>query len=272
MLQKPRSADLLYVANGKKGVLVLSYPSGKIVGHLVGLEASGGLCSDANGDVFVTEPRLGQIVEYAHGGTSPINTLSLQGQPNDCSSDATTGDLAVAEANSNAIAIFRGAQGTPQFYTDLDFEYLRYCAYDSQGDLFIDGPINGSTGGLTELRAGSTTFTNITLNKDISPFGDLQWHGKYLALQGGFGLPLKVYRIQISGSNGQIVRTTTLKGVRRIGFTWIQESYIVASIYGPSGARRHIGFWPYPSGGNLVKMISPGKPLYGVTVSVAPSR
>ncbi|MGA7201587.1 MAG: hypothetical protein WBX26_07145 [Candidatus Cybelea sp.] len=91
-------SDLLYVANHKGGVYVLTYPQGQLIGELsLPYEPmSGGICSDSDGNIFV--PDEYEILEYAHGGTQPIATLSDDGgygYPNGCAVDPSTGNLAV---------------------------------------------------------------------------------------------------------------------------------------------------------------------------------
>ncbi|MGA9946057.1 MAG: hypothetical protein WBP75_13570, partial [Candidatus Cybelea sp.] len=87
--------DLLYVSDwGTGDVYAYSYPKRKLQGKLTGLMPTG-LCVDKKGDVFVDNSR--EILEYAHGGTSPIATLDDSGSyPTVCSIDRVTGDLAVA--------------------------------------------------------------------------------------------------------------------------------------------------------------------------------
>src|SRR6202042_651602 len=103
--------DLVYISSYANAVYVYSYPAGPLVGTLTGFNNPIGLCSDAKGNVWVTNASGGNIVEYAHGGTSPIATLQDSGQtPEDCAVDPTTGNLAVADLYSNA-AIYTNDQG-----------------------------------------------------------------------------------------------------------------------------------------------------------------
>ncbi len=71
------SGDLLYAFDS--GVLwVFSYPEGTPQGQIdLAAGGTGNLCSDNNGNVFVPpcNPQP-EILEYAHGGTQPLATLS----------------------------------------------------------------------------------------------------------------------------------------------------------------------------------------------------
>ncbi len=118
-----RNIDLLYVSK-YDDVDVFSYPAGKRVGTLTGFQSPGGLCVDKAGDVFVTNFGASNIVEYAHGGTKPIATLSDPYQePDDCSVDPTTGNLAVANIGGS-VSIYEGARGHPKQRTDSEIAYM----------------------------------------------------------------------------------------------------------------------------------------------------
>lgn len=91
--------DLLYVGGGGTYgyVHVYSYPQGKLVGKLTGLDLPYGECVDASGDVWIVTNFPNQAIEYAHGGTTPIATLSVPGSnAYGCAVDPASGNLAVA--------------------------------------------------------------------------------------------------------------------------------------------------------------------------------
>jgi hypothetical protein len=88
------SQDLVYVTQLGGPINIFTYPGGQQVGS-IGLGAAGE-CADAKGNVWISNPVGGQLLEYAHGGTSPINTLTLIDQlVISCSVDPATGAIAV---------------------------------------------------------------------------------------------------------------------------------------------------------------------------------
>jgi hypothetical protein len=105
MAPDAKKQDLLYISDvSDNEVTVYSYPSGKLEGTLTGFEVPTGLCSDKAGDVFVTDFEASEILEYAHGGTTPIATLSDPGQwPSGCSVDPMTGNLAVSNDETPSV-------------------------------------------------------------------------------------------------------------------------------------------------------------------------
>lgn len=276
------SGDLIYAATQfsapQGGVLVLSYPSGTLESTITGLEIPGGLCSDRSGNVFVTDFKAATIVEYAHGGTNPINTLNDPGYfLGGCSVDVMTGSLAVSgfdDHGHGTVAIYPNAQGTPTIYSAPTDAH--YCSYDKQGNLFVDG--NESGGELAELRKGGSMFEAISLNQSIKYAGSLQWDGTELALAVPLGAgrqkgPTTIYRVKVSGTTGTVVGTTLLYNGKTNHNSGVEVQYWLQlrTIIGADGRYAKIGLWRYPQGGYPTHVIRQDTNGYGITVSVAPS-
>ncbi|HEY6327498.1 MAG TPA: hypothetical protein VIW73_13420 [Candidatus Cybelea sp.] len=273
MLPEAQNQDLLYVATGDN-VYVLSYPHGKLVGSLN--VAGNNLCSDKNGDVFV--PTGGYVIfEYAHGGSNPFKTLHGGDIPLDCSVDPTTGNLAVTQESSGAgeVAIFPNAQDPPTWYYDPAIYMFGLCGYDDRGNLFTDG--YSSANYLAELPKGSNTFTNYLLGNGFDVFGAIAWDGRNITLSNPTSHELD--RLKFGKTSFKVVGTTEITGwqnhySRRWPYiqTWLQGGTFIAQ----SSSLAMVGLWRYPGGGHARKMLRPFKSgnvnIYGVTVSVAPSR
>ena len=99
----------------------------------------------------------------------------------------------------------RTPKGSPTYYSDSEIPDPIFCGYDNQGNLFIDG------GPFAELPSGSGTFTNFKLNKHIYQGGQVQWDDKHITVTSVNAN--RIYRLQISGSAGTIIGTTS--GSRR---------------------------------------------------------
>ena len=166
--------DLLYVSdqNGSE-VYVLTYPKGKLVGTLTGLNVTEGLCSDTHGNVWVTTYGgtygTGYLVEYAHGGATPIATLDdAYGPPDACAVDPNTGNLAAANPCSDYscqgnVVVYPGGSGVPAMISTSPLWGAYDITYDSSGNLFVAGHENYQDSRLAWLPNGSSRFQDFNL-------------------------------------------------------------------------------------------------------------
>jgi hypothetical protein len=269
-------SDLLYVSNtegggsGVAGVSVYSWRDLKLVGSLTGFKDPQGECVDKAGNVYVTDITLYEVVKYAHGGSTPIETLSdTLGAPVGCAVNPLTGDLAVSNfydfGASGGILVYPNGSGSPTQYTDPNLSYYYLPGYDKDGNLYVVG-LNGSfrSPTLDELANGSSAFTTITLNQSIGEPGDVQWHGKSLAV--GDQSINAIYQFKISGTTGTLEGTTNLGAAEDVFQFWI----IGGKVIGADNEGNDVGFWTYPAGGSPIKTLK--NHVYfpeGVTISKA---
>jgi hypothetical protein len=267
------SGDLLYVYDrfNHRRLSIFTFPGGRKFVRKFHMPAYGigwPMCSDTNGDVFI--PVNQGILEYAHGGTTPVATLSAKGVPDGCSSDPTTGNLAVTGLQNGsecAVAIYENAKGSPRFYDDPTLPGCTYPAYDGHGNLFLDG-LADSGSVLTELPAGSSSFRPITLDGSIPNFWFVQWDGSDIAIEArpAENSPAVIFRVQVSGSTGTIVKTIHFgKWTNEEPYPWIRGDKIV-----DVAGNGSFGIWKYPDGGKILKAFSAPEGIWTFTVSVAP--
>jgi DNA-binding beta-propeller fold protein YncE len=268
-----KSKKLLYVSTGGSEVFVYSYPKGRLLATLTGFGLANGMCTDTQGNIFITDGLLHEIVEYAHGGSAPIATLAEDSGflPYGCSVDPLTNNLAVTNESPGNVAVFEDAQGIPTIYSFSGAAYWA-CAYDDNSNLFVTGFGNSF---LLELQSGATKLSKITVNKKFNG-ASIQWDGQYLAVN---NLPrskrsTNLYRLSVSGSSATVVSTVMLDtfGVSRLpgnGQYWVQGK----NVLGAAGINRGgvgLGFWDYPRGGKTTKLIKAQHAPVGVVVSVSP--
>lgn len=274
MAPAAKKGALLYVSDlGNDTVDVYSYPQGKLRGTLTGFYAVHSGCVDGHGHVFITDRQ--QILEYDHGGTSPIAILDDSSYgPTGCSVDPTTGNLAVANSplygsTPGNIAIYKHAKGSPKLLTTQNVFFQYDCAYDDKGNLYdVGGDFHGFFLFL-ELPYRSKTFTQLSLDQYIQIPGGVQWDGKHVAVedQGAGYHGSTVYQVTVKGSTATAVGTTTLGGSADVIQFWIYGKQII----GPNiGSNPNVMSWKYPAGGSALKTITGGliQPV-GVTVSPA---
>jgi hypothetical protein len=249
------ATDLLYVSNqGSGSVYIYRWPDIKLVGQLSGFNDVAGECGDQRGDVFVVNEGDSDILEYAHGGTSPLKTWrDPQEFPVDCSVDPTTGDLAVTNiegfANrAGSLEIYRHSEGAPKQYLDSSISEDYFCDFDDKGNLFLDGLSNDDGFALAELPRGGASLTSLTLNQSVEFPGDVRWDGKHIAV--GDQQTSTIYQFTISGSLGMRVGSTPLRGTSdTVGF-WIARPTVIGA-----NAAGNVLIWNYPAGGAAKKML-----------------
>jgi hypothetical protein len=257
------STDLLYVTTPKK-ILMVSYPGGQLVGTIpVGPPFQPDLCSDPNnGNVFVTGTE--EIVEYAHGGTTPISTLTLPTHFDHtgfvgCAVDPVTGNLAAGVGGAAlgdktcGVLVYPNAQGTPSFYTGKRLKYCPFPAYDGSGNLFLSGATSSFRRSLLmELRPGQSAFTHIKLQAGLCPdFCALQWDGEYLVARPSDSPVL--YQIAISRTTGTLIGQVQLESnANTFGFYIKGDSVFSINSNVEKHNSQSVSVWPYPAGGEPI--------------------
>lgn len=270
IVRKASAGDLLYVADNGGGVIIYAYrPQIKYVGYLSSPQNAEGECVDKAQDIFITDS-ADEILEYAHGGTSPIAVLNDPYEtPLNCAVDPITGNLAVVgyplEGGSYGVAIYKHARGKPTFYADAGFGDYE-CGYDNKGNLFIDGYVYSGQMNFAELAKGQDTFENIALNQSFHAAGGIQWDGQHLAV--GDLYQAMIYQFDISGRSGTEVGSISLEGSGTIWQFFIDGNKVIApsTFFESSGS---VSIYDYPAGGVAKQTRNVYSPE-GVVVSRAP--
>jgi hypothetical protein len=296
MLPEARHEQLLYAsvqttccAKSGADVYVFSREKGKLVGELrVTQDTMFGLCSDAEGDAFVTAfdtSTSGQstyIYEYKHGEARLAAKLYDPWAADACAVDPVTGNLAVANwftggtEQSGNVLVYDVASGKYTAYSGgTPIDYYRWCTYDTKGNLYVDGDSNPSGKvSLAVLRKGHDSFSSVSLNtSDFLPYS-LQWYNDDLVIAGdeeSIG-PETLLEVQVKGTTGTIVGKTTLEDY---GHNWGDDSqFFIDGTRVISGGYpgNLLHGWRFPQGGHPLRRFAqaPDGWWYGVTVSIAP--
>jgi hypothetical protein len=212
-------ATLLYVSDiATASVQVFTYPKGTQVGTLTGFAYPQGECADAAGNVYITDAGNADIVEYAHGGTTPIATFSdPNAYPASCAVDPSSGNLAVANLltsqnfNAGNVAIYPPGSATPTIYADPNITREYFLDYDLSGTIYVDG-VDGKTGYFRYAKmTPDGTFTDIRIKGAKIGFpGGVQRDKSNMAVvdqQGSTVGKPDIYRVSPSG---KVIGHTTL--------------------------------------------------------------
>jgi hypothetical protein len=266
---------LLYISDVATGdVFVYDYRSGELVGTLAGFSRPGAQCIDVKGDIWITDRSAHEVVEYRHGGVTPIKRMQTGGDAGGCWIDPTTGNLAVANQETSSgggdIRVF--TRSGPKKYSNPDCYYLETPAYDAAGNLYVEAYSASYVVYVCELPHLGNALRTISVNQKIYGPGDVVWDGKYLDVSDEFydgGKTTALYQTE-EGSSGAliVVGTTVLTDGCDSGNSWVWQPFIVGTrnppintqqghklvalnAYCPGG--QWFSAWAYPSGGNPIK-------------------
>lgn len=268
-----KSGDLLYVSNpGNNTVTVYAYQSRKLVGMLSAFANPAGLCSDSAGDVWVANEGGNDVIEYAHGGTQPIKTLQDGSeQPLACSVDATTGNLAIL--NADDVAVYPNASGSPKRYKGGGVYGDYALGYGGHGDLLVDGGTYDTKNliAFAQLPLATKHLTQLVLSKTLvwTPPTFVQWDGQFWVV----GLETLDW-FKVARNHGIFEGYSTLSPsspmaqfwIASVGGTTRRGNQIVVTEDNPY----KVEFFQYPAGGQPFASIIDGlSNPYGITVSKA---
>jgi hypothetical protein len=278
MLAKAVPDNLWYVADTfASSIFIYSWrkltPEGEIN---TGLSEPYTFCVDKTQDVYVADFGLHEVLEYTHGGTTPIKTLGTNGFAIACSVDPTTGNLAVSNfsgypSGNGSVLVYAGATGTPTVYSAPNLDLYWLASYDSSGNLFVDGEDPSGAVSLAELPAGGSSFEPITMDVTLGFPGGVFWDGKYLDV--GDQSINTIYQFTVSGSGATEQGSLSLTGdidafqffIPKFGSGAVnpQGNRVIAADFGAGAANKFL----YPAGGSPTKTITGLTNPEGVIVS-----
>jgi hypothetical protein len=251
---------LLYVSDaGNNDVNFYTWPNLRFRATLTGFGAVRGLCASPTGSIYIVDAQNDDIVRYGHGAQSPSKILYDQGyHPNGCAVDRVTGKLAVtliseSSGQPGVLALFTHAAGRPVYYGIANIFTPAYCAFDSKGNLFIDGTDKKGNFALGEMAFGYHSVSTVTLKQTIGVPGGVQWDGTYLVIgdQGTSSKGSTLYQFTIAGGAGTLEGTVPLGESAKVAQFWTGSIKLV----GPNSGGSEVGIWSYPAGGQPLKTI-----------------
>lgn len=250
-----KTGGLLYVSDaGTNDVVVYRYPSGTEAGVLTGFDDPQGECVDRAGNVWIANSLKANLLEYAHGGTTPIATLPDRGQyPVGCSVDAKSGTLAVSNIATRSkgrgsLSLYANATGSPTIITSPDFDEVFFVGYDDRGNLFLDGYNDGQAFEFGELPDKSSEIEPITLN------------GATLRFPGG--VEFDDGKINVGDQEGAVIyqatEAGTITGSTLLGgaVDCVQFFIRTNAVVCPDAGDGDVETYPYPAGGAPTKVMS----------------
>jgi hypothetical protein len=264
-LKRAGTSGFLYVSDAGAGdVQVYDWPNPtNPIATLTGFSEPQGVCSDGK-DAYITSTTAATVVEYAGGATKPTRTIvDPNGLPVDCSSDPSSGDLAVANILSKSygqgsIEIYHKAKGKPIYISSKDIFKMFNIQYDGSGNLWVNGLNAQYSEVFGELPAGSKHIETICPPAPQSEFpSGLAWDGKHILLAG------------IKSSQSGVY---TMKGCKEVGFIPIAGGDTVFfavdrnRLVSADAGNLDVNIYAYPKGGNPIQTLHGFSQPIGVTI------
>lgn len=136
---------LLFLADrASNSVFIYTLPHLRLVKTVTGFEQVGGECADSSGDIWVTDTRAHEVINYSRAGEKQRTLTLPAGQyPLSCAV-SPSGDLAVVVdpygVGYAMVTIYPGSTGTPFSINDpqSNAEAYFYDSYDSSNNLYFD--------------------------------------------------------------------------------------------------------------------------------------
>jgi hypothetical protein len=270
------SQDLLYISDaGTFDVLVYAFPSLTLAGKITGFNQPQGLCSDAQGDVWIANTGTQALIEYAHGGTSSIKKLADPlGYPAGCAIDPTSGDLAVTNlagfSGAGGVLIYKKAGGTPTPYSQPQLYAYYFTGYDSGGNLYVSGTNAKKTYRLAVLPHGSKSMSLVALHGGTIDFpGTVAWSGSTLVLgdqRCRHTTSSCLYEATVAGKTATITAATPLGKSCDVAQVLVGATNVAGGNY-CTHARSSVDIWPFPAGGNPTSKATGVQMPVGATLS-----
>jgi hypothetical protein len=275
------AARLLYVSDlSTFDVYMYAYPSLALQGKLTGFDDPQGECTDATGDVWIANTNANDILEYAHGGKSPIATLDDPlGFPVGCAVDLHSGNLAVANlddySGAGSVLVYDNAGGTPRAYGASGVSGYYFAGYDPNGDLYVSGMASHGGYVLSVLASGSGSLSTVSISGGTLYFpGTVAWNGSTLVLgdqKCKNAATSCLYELSVSGRAATITGTTALPGSCDVVQAWVGSSAIAGgddAQYCGGHRKSSVARWPFPGGGNPSANVTGPRIPVGAAMSV----
>ncbi len=268
---------LLYVTDSG-GVTIYSNSGGntfQLAGELFGFQTPAGECTDARGNVFITDETARVIDEYARGAVTPKAVIPDNlGQPLSCSIDRN-GRMAVTNFSNPSggepgnVIIYPSPSQTPTEYSDSLLHLPLYCSFDRKGNLYVAAYDTGYHAVLSELPNGSQTFTILSLSG-----GKMNIPGWVLA-QGGSQLLLgdiddpktHIYQLKVHGSVATVVGTIPLSQTEFLAQFVLFGSGSTTALIAPDNDYSKVQIYSFPGGSVLGSITSGISQPVGVAIS-----
>jgi hypothetical protein len=261
---KAKAQRLLYVSDTENNaVYVYGASSNKLVGTLGGFERPLGECVDAKSNVWIVDSAA--LTEYAHGGTTPIGSISMYDfyaggyHPYSCAVDPTSGDLAISiidryEGGDAGLILICSSNTNCSANEQHAQAFIYFVSYDKNGNLYANGTKRGKPGLWMVMRPHGGSFQKFTISGATisAPGGLVNADGVFSVGAPGTSGNSVIYQV---GANGTVTGTTQLSNANGCNQFAIQGNATKQRVTCPNSGGANVTKYNYPAGGSPVVTI-----------------
>jgi hypothetical protein len=254
-----KGQELLYVSDTERNaVFVYGASSNRLVGTLTQFAEPLGECVDAKNDVWIVDSN--GLTEYAHGGTSPIGSISTYyefgSHPYSCAIDPTTGDIAISVINrykgsDSGLVLICTSDTSCVPYEVQTRVHVYFVSYDKNGNLYADGLKKDKPIFWMAMRPAGGSFQKFTIKgASISaPGGLVNAEGVFSVGAPGPSGKSVIYQV---AADGTVTGTTQLSRANGCNQFAIRGNVKLTSVTCPNYIGGNLTKYAYPAGGNPV--------------------
>ncbi|HEX8816850.1 MAG TPA: hypothetical protein VF753_15235 [Terriglobales bacterium] len=237
-----------------------------------------GLVTDAKNNLYVADTGNSNLLIYAKPYTKTPKTLDASGWYPVGISQFNNGEW-VAAANifatngdAGSVLIYRYNKLVRTITNSSFFEYY-FCAFDSKGNLFVDGrDDNGNTilGVVLSATAGGSTLKVISTGNTIEFPGGIAVNASgQVAIDDQDASTVYTYNGLAHGSLGNPIKTTPLSGVGDgVNFAFMGGG---KTLWVADAVNLNLTQYNYPKGGSSINTITPSGAGLLIGVAVTPA-
>jgi hypothetical protein len=257
---------LMFVSE-RRDVYIYTMPGIRLKDTLTGFAVLRGVCNDSSGNIWIVDEGPSKVFQYSRTGTR-LKTIDDDVDSNliGCAVNST-GDVAVANRVSKSygsgnVSVFHNGSGSPTILTNPHQRTYLWLAYDTSGNLYVDGEDDKGEFILSECPAGKSSCHTLTVS-GASPHapGGLNWDKVNNDLiiddvecESRGHAESCLYAATISGSTAMVTGMTKLLNYDGTRCRLIQgalgpfSKYFAGGCLGTYGSPS-VDRWAYPAGG-----------------------
>ncbi len=252
--------------------------SGLLVGRLAGFSGPQGLTTDRAGNLYVADTLNNRVQVYAPPYNGSPTTLNDPGQyPGDVAVDGS-GNIAVTNiygtgGQQGSVSLYAaGATSPTNTLSSTDFGLIYFAAFDSAGNLYLDGLAPAGATRVGEVAGGisGTAITTLTPANTITyPGGVAMTAQGLIAIDDQKAAAIYSYNPpDPTGSLGSPVSTTPLNNATDpVTFALTAANTFAITV---DASQDVVSAYPFPAGGPPTKTAPRARPGQPVGVAIIP--